>query len=579
MKNRLFGFLFMLMLGVFAPLAVALSDSGVQDAAKYFASDTEFFAVIRTDDGYISDLNSIVNRIISKFPAELGLPLPPEVDLRQFLNMGLASSPFGSYEGVREFLGGYAAIGASNVVAAAMSDGRIAPQLVFALEITDRAKAQEALTTLSNDQLGEAKTVGAFEVYTSPNGDAMIGLSDTLLIITNVESAFMVDGSLYNNAAFTETVSHLPAPSYNILFYVAGKVVTDLLQIAERELPADQLGQLDMLKGFSGGAVGFAILDGRTLAIDVVGELPAPYVIPPLSANVAASIPANSSFVVAMSGVEEVINLTLLQLTELAEVMGETDPKAVASQFSRLVGLDFDTNVLPLFDGDTVIFTTVGVDSLLNVLRTGEIAFAEFPLELGILTRPSDMNNAADVSIKLVDALKRFTANQENISFEDVQGGTLITVKAEIAPTLTIDVPFFIGTGDGFFYAGTFSGYSRIFSGDVLAGTAEYMDAQTILLPNSVQIWYLDDGGVATLAAIPAVTILQPIIDDVFTNIVNQLSNPEATPVPADEARNARLFAQFGAVVQTASDLIAHATISSAYDGNASVARMTITFK
>lgn len=576
----------MLLLGVVAPLSAALSGSGVQDMARYFGADTEFFFSIRIDEGYVSDLNGVVNRVLSNLPAELGLP--PELSLRTVTDGVLRGTPFQNYAKLSNIVGNYLAIGMRDIVGATVLSGRgrsLTPDIALFVQLRDRATAETIFKNEAGSMLGAAREISGYTVYTSPDGSVLVGFRDDVMaIVTSSSLLEMPRNTLADDANFKATIAALPAPSYNILLNFSGGFYRNVLNLLNQQMPMmDSIQQpLDLLENVTGIAIGFTIVDGRTLAMDIVGDgLTAPYELKPLSAEYTRLIPSNTAFVVAMSNVSQVVSETLKQLSELSAEFGQTDPMSVVRQFSRLLNLDFDTEVLPLFDGDTVLFTTLDIDALLNVLRTGELAFAKFPLELGLVVRPSDISNASQASMKLVEALKRLAANTTNVTFEDVQAGTLITIKVDASGITTLDVPLYIGLGNGFVFFGTFNAFERLFAGDVLAGTAEYADAQTVILPNSNQVLYFDDGGAATLAAISVVGVLEPIVDDFTENINRALMNPNATPeaMPDTSARNARLFGQFDTIVKTVSDLIAHSTVSSSIEGSVVRVRLTITLK
>lgn len=251
--------------------------------AEYAPEDALFFAAIRTDAGFVENLDGLLNSLNER----AGGVLPEGVNAQALLDLvvGGLTGGLSFSENVRPWLGDSAALVVPTVDALNTAAG----PLVLVAEVTDFETAQTFLGNVTSAEVGvlsayegEVQTDGSV-VYTSEfSSDPTIILTESVVYYGDVEAALpamLLPGadarSLNQNDAFTAIRSNLPAESYNAFVYIdAAGIYEDALPLLAPQIEQEMQNQgvpFDMstleeiapLLGQQG--LGFTIVQGRAL--------------------------------------------------------------------------------------------------------------------------------------------------------------------------------------------------------------------------------------------------------------------------------------------------------------------------
>jgi len=575
MKRLLVGLLLLLSLSVFAPLTSAIGEGGIQDMARYFGEDYELFFAIRTDDLYVSEINSIVNTVISKLPPELASSVPSEIDLRSFISLPIENQVY-TYEDIRGVLGDSFAFGARSLQAL---DGGTPKEggFMLAVEIKDRAALETALN------LGSLNAIeaSAFSLYTLPNGTLAL-TDDLLMFAADVNTLPAIFTGLEATEKYQSAIGALPAESYNILLYAN---LENALEVALADAPAELLVSLEQLPNVF--VLGATILDGKSLAIDIAADTALLYAPTPISTSFAQNLPNGTDLLVHSTDLGKSVQALLEQIdTQFPAGADQPSPATQIRQaLSAFVGLNLEEDLLSWTTGDYALFASSDVRNLFATFAdNGTSSLATLNLELGFVQQATDPAKAANLVTRLKNLVALANTNQTTetrfTSADYDQNGTVgFTVGFPIEQTNeTLDLVF--ASNDRFFYVGTLNALERILAGDTLDKDAILPQASAYFLPNAYSVAYTDDDGWVDFAGIIGAGIVSgPTINNVFENIQSELSDetPAPAPDPSDEmANSSRMFLS---VLDAVKSLIAHSSISTAVTEFGAVARMIITFK
>ena len=244
-------------------LGFAQSDlAGVAAMARYFPADTVFFAATRTDEDFLSLLDTLQQPIFQSAEAA-GAP-SAGASLSETLNLGLANINT-TLDGVMGWLGDYAAIGST---AQGFEPATVTPAQGFyaVIEIADRAGAEAFfVSVLSLSPFNFARSEeGSFTIFASdlPGGTGIAISDDLLLIYPQIGGLpqLIRDTQLDFNPDYQAAVGALPADSYNVLAYI------DPTPFAQN-VPLDPTGKRTLESAPL--ALGFTMLDDRTFAIEL----------------------------------------------------------------------------------------------------------------------------------------------------------------------------------------------------------------------------------------------------------------------------------------------------------------------
>jgi len=311
--------LLMLVLALTAVAGTALATpvDELTAPAEYFPEDSFFFAVIRTDAGYIETLDGVLSSVLDKFPQD---QLPPDANLNFLLDEAVSDftdKPESTFaDDVRPWLGDWVAAGVTSVEAAESPNG-----LTFIIDIADRDAAAAFLEAelvadtggFSYYDMIELED-GTLEFLSEYSIDPVVRLMEDKLLIGDAVwldelVGIATDGpALSESEDFAAATAALPQDDYNIIAYVDTEpiitVIADEFEANPPQgFPSINLG--DYTEALGQVAVGFTILEGRSLTIDLAntgGELVAEMTATPIDLSLLERLSDQTSLVIQGSG-------------------------------------------------------------------------------------------------------------------------------------------------------------------------------------------------------------------------------------------------------------------------------------
>ncbi|MGQ9907854.1 MAG: DUF3352 domain-containing protein [Candidatus Flexifilum sp.] len=542
-----------LLLIVFALAALAAPAAAVPVAdltalARYFNAETVFFGSIRTDDGYIETLDTLIDRVTMLLPEDQRSP----VSLREALDGLFTNFPPGANTveaAVRPWLGDTAALGVKNFDVLFDDSIRNDNDIPFmvALANRDRAAALEFFRTAL--VIGEQRnpleyTVTETAAYTlltpglRAGAPPFVYIDDQVVLLARGAEQFPTGGllsqSLATSADFTAAFAALPAGDYNIGLYLNIPALLDTIIALSNTL--SRMGSSDAaalqsliepmqasLRSIGGQAWGFTILDGRSLTIDIaqsgdiagiLAAMPAgsPAIDQPVDQAFLGRIPAGAPAVILASQLGFSVQSALDNLVAQAQAMSEMDVDAdevtqALAQLEFLVqgltGLDLREEILPWMNGEYALYFSL--NPALNDIRSldDSARLTRLPAEAALIMETSNPELSAQLVAGLGRALTSFGGDNISVTTEQLGRGraTVVTIPT---PGVSYPVELLIASDDNVFVIGTRGAviYALSPDGPSLLDDPLYQEALTYALPNSISFLYLAGAGLEPLVRI-----------------------------------------------------------------------------
>jgi hypothetical protein len=575
--------LVMLLALPFASVRAVDSASGLLAMAQYAPADATLFFAMRTDDGYVDELQAVVDRALDKVPAEFGIP---PLSLRGMLMQAFTGAPV-KYEDVRAAIGDTISFSGDSTMfmpqlAGSGSNGGNA---VVAVEVGDRAKLEELLAIAPG--LKAAGTDGDWSMYEAPN--AVIAVSDTVLLAaTNAALLEGIDSgeTLADNEAFVETVGALPADSYNIAAYVdTASLMTNMAggeaAFAAMNMTSDNIGTM---------AIGLTILDERALVIDVaqIATVPSLYSsieYAPVDPAFLANIPAGADLVIHandLGGYVEAI-MAVVEMTASMNSSGNQaqSPTAQINAMFGMTGLSLQDDIIDGATGDFALFGGIDMEAIMNLVNSGK--FESLPANFGIAIEMKDADTAANVAAKFGTFVTAMGGSAQGVTIGDatVNGVDVTNISAEIDPTSGLRAEVMLGAKDAIFFLATSDVAQHITGGgDDITSDAAYADAAAYILPDSYAVFYASDEGLMIGLAVPTLALLGPAIGNIYDNVIDGLQTSAAPATRQNiQFQPNEGTQQFLVAIQTITNILGSGSISNARDGDTTVSRLVLTLE
>lgn len=523
-------FLFMaLMLALIGVSSVSLAqDVNPASMAKYFPAETQVFAALRTDEAYLDTLDGVIKGLIGKLPPELGVP---QIGVRNLIQQALGPI---TLDDVRGWLGDYAALGVPDLTAG--MGGNQAPVYV-AVAITDKAAAEAFFMQMAPgmEERSTRSEDGGFIIYrANPDvaGGGVLAFGDDVLIV-GANTTDLPAGGLDSSEKFNATLAKLPAASYNIVIYAEFQPA---LTAAAGQLPPQAAASFEVfgvdLENLNPAAVGFTVLDGNSLTIDLV-QPGVPGMMPQMKAvnpAFAANIPDSFSFVVHGSDLATTINTSL----DLAVTASETsDNPTTRPQLAGLVqmftGLDLDEDLLPWMGSDFALFFDSDMLPVLETASTGQTP-ETIPLNFGLAFDVTGNPEAAQKTVTtLGETLARMSGQNAEVTVTTGEVGGVEAVILENVPVSrsnpVIETDIVLGTNGSVLLLADRETAETIFSGDFtgLDNSTAFAEAAGYVLPGSSVVLYADGAGYGDLIALAGALLMPSRSGDDPAQLANLL--------------------------------------------------------
>jgi hypothetical protein len=530
--------------GVLVAPAAAVPVSDLTALASYFPADTPIFFALRTDDGFVDELDSVIDTLSEALPPG-ALPL---LNLRDSLDDGM--SQFGedaTFDNtIRPWLGDTMAVGFTNVEDM-MTGMRSEPSLLVAIAITDREVASNFV--VQSYEMNETEVEieeGRNYTLITPEvpSNAFFAVGDDVLLLSNERDLLPLNSdfrSLGNDDEFNATLALLPDTDYNIVAalnlqdFVSQSYATMQSQAEMMGPSADLLTGLESLyKNYPRQVLGLTILNDTAMTVDLaqsaidysalegsfLGSFEAMLNAPPVDTEFAAVIPADAPFalqgtgfgnsvVSAIDAFAYVAELGYQQQMMMERQYGSMDdvPAMVENfdakdmrvfidlAFAGMTGLNLQDDVLPNLNGTFTIF--------------GRVLPSEATLytyDTALVFEVTDAAAMQAIMDQLVDALTRYEAD---FTYDDgvlvlpgiVRGFFPSSYQEDLAADPSFDL--LIALNDDIFAIGTRPAveYALNPDGAGLASTEAYAAAGTLALEGSQQVGYLSFDNLSTLVS------------------------------------------------------------------------------
>jgi hypothetical protein len=528
MKKLILAILLVLALGT-VPSWAQINQESVEGMARYVPEETDVFLAIRTDDGYITTLQDLINNAITKLPPEAGM-LP--IDLIAQLDTAFQETDT-SYAEIRAWLGDYVAFGMDGFELTTDmnpdNDDKVAVYVAFA--ITDADALRSWISDAPNfSELELADPIDGFDVYVNREQDSQLSIGEDVAYLSTIGDLPRADTPrLGASSGYVDAVSALPAETYNVLVYVNAEPIMSALQ-AEGDPAFELVGE-----GFDNIALGLTILDGRALTIDMSQPMEA-MPMARINPDYARLLPQDTQLLIWGHNLSDLFNQLIDTLTTLAEQSGDnTDIRTQLQGLLAFTGLDFEEDVLSWMTGDFAILSGADVDLILEAIVGQTPTFETFPFYAGLLVEATDEAKAQNFVNRLGNFLQLALSEQPdvNVTQQDINGEAVFTLTIPLEqgggmPVLDINID--MGVSNGAFYLATRDVADFVRDGGAsLADDARYQYASQFFLPETMTVLYTDDSGLVTSTSIVVLTLLGPAIGNIFDNIVDELQTSAPT--------------------------------------------------
>jgi hypothetical protein len=517
-----------LLISLFSTSIAAPPDEGIFSTANYFPADTMFFFAIRTDEAYIDEIDAIINNAVSGAPFLQDMPI---TTLRGALEEGLEQADF-DLDDVYTWLGDYFALGVTNITT---NDSDLNGYAV--LQITDR-EAAEAFIIEEGAGIGfEQSEEGGFTSFTDRTGARILVGDDVMLLLSSEVARNPLvtrEARLDSTAPYQTAIETLPADQYNFALYISS--LAELGESSGSDLEAAGIDP-DTIGAF---ALGGTILDKYSLTLDLVqlpGEENEITEVERIDPAFQSYIPSDSSAFIHGTDYTSQYNASIEILEQTAETSGTPNPTEQIEEALGSIGIDLQEDILSWTTGDYALFARTdllgGIEAAMESdLPTVPENLSDF-FDFGIVLEATDAERAETFTTKITTLLTAASSEAEEVEVteEEIAGSevTIFTITAPINMNDNVELQFVIGSNDEVFFAGTRNAAEVVFAGEGgLDENEGFQQANAYILEDPTTLWYADAEGLTTVTVIPFLTLVGPAIGNIFDNIVDDLSAPQA---------------------------------------------------
>jgi len=494
------------------------------------------YASMRTDDGYINTLNDIFVRFrdpVAQILRETvgtsqgieSITLQSLLD--QLVQQGELGLNFNS--AIRSWLGDNVAIGGSMRL-----DG-YGTDILMAIAITNKDEALKFVRAnfITYPENWTESQNGNFTIFTyyypsdEPESNRQaIAVSNDALYIATIGSLIPItapSNPLSADSKFTSSFGVLPASGYNVTVYANVGSLLSAMRLGGQVLRAvNALGMDGTL------VAGATILDGRSFTIDMAikpstsGDTAFKAISTPIDLDFARFMPENTAMMVQGSNLKQAydIGLNLIRTTATGNEMAGELLSQVDSAMS-IIGLNLQTDILEWLTGDYAIYIAVDTNRIISLISNPTSALSgDLGVEAGILIKATNGEKARNLVEKLA-GLMGLAGGQVGLRVDREQIGGANTIVIDLSGQ-GLPLKLVIGANNDVLVIGTYNSAKNALEGNGrLNGFNRYQDARNYMLSNTTALAYLDR---EILQMTIGLTLLGPVIGDVFDNIVDELN-------------------------------------------------------
>lgn len=512
MKKLLFLILTLLLLVGVASVA-AVPVTGLTALAAYFPQDSVVYAGMRSDEDFVATLNDLVEQIGTAVPELGGISVSESLDL---LAAGIKEGAT-FQELFRPWLGDTLAAG---LLPLTSTDQFGNPVAQIAVSITDREAAEAFFLSLTDPRDYRQAPGDDFTAYEHINGNSHIVFRADVLLISSdfatIEAGGTVDAPLNADADFTGTLARLPESDYNAVIYVDAPAIYNFAMDSGLSVGANDPIVVEMIDSMAEIALGFTILGGNSLTIDVVtatdtaamGLPESPFA--PLDLSLAERIPAGTPLVILGTNIADSVDYLYAMLAQLSESQGmnfNDEPSEVMTAFwivefiaRGFTGMNLQSEILPALNGTYALYAGANprVESVTSATDVSPDELLDFALMLQVTDAAAATRLRENLSATL-HGLPEQRQDNVNISFEDMGGVEVIRIGLETQRG-GHEVELLLAVSDEVFVFGSRRYVAAALTPDVgLDQDAQWQEALQYVVPNAYALLYQSSDNLAPL--------------------------------------------------------------------------------
>ncbi len=457
--------------------------------ADYAPAGSAGFGVIRTDAGYVETVDGLLNSVLSKFPPDAGIPPINATTLLEEMAAGASDGAMDYATLFGPWLGDSVALILPSTEL--LLENEFSTAVVF--DSTDQDAAVEFVDMVLSDEMERRdyekikQDDGSIRYEPTVNGLYPYLVTDDVIAYGLVDLLVYPDDdatSLSETAIFSETIEALPESDYNILGYADLPIVLEsILEMAPAQLPIP----FDLIQMVGQSAIGFTIINERSLVVDSVNTQTLPIEFSPIDYDLLKTVPAESPFVVESNGMGDLIQLGFDGLNTLDDVLREENiiPIQDLGTFIRLslegsYMIDLD-ETLAWLNGDFTAF--LRLDKLEEPPHPLLTILPEFALVVSTDNPQS--------STELVSGLALMAENA--FSFTRFEEGALTIPLGELISSPDL-LSLTVTSNHELFVAGTTDSVQFALSGteNNIVNTPTFKAESELFLDDAFSLFYLD---------------------------------------------------------------------------------------
>ena len=560
MRRMISVLLALLTLGLM-PVVAQDKQASLQDLAAYLPANTQLYAAFRVDEATIDQLNNVLDVLAARDNAIVPPGFTLNAALDDVANGISQGSSFDSL--VRPWIGDTFAFALVDIAVLIEDSNAGEDELVILVSVSNRDEAAAFIeATLVEDggyTLAETGEVSLYTPVSTTSGNPDVALWDDAMLFSvgQVVSSRPAE-ALTDISAFGETLAGLTAPLYGGVFYIdtasiIEAVLPDVTAMLESQGIPAELSGIDMLDQIGPQAIGFALLDSRSLSIDFYQRGLPETAMASIDLAFLDAVPADSALVLQSSN----LGPSLLEQLSLISLLGDFADERLAAEG---VGPDDDEVGLYLIN-DIVAFIELSyrglsgqaLEEAIGWMSGNFAAYQRFPMagdepmwDMGVLVENTNPEAAAATLAGMLRLLDSTAVNYTSVDNGVLIGlGRLLNAvnPGSAGSDMGELMQFFIGTEADRFIVATMDGLNQSRMGSSLSSDPTFNKAAEHFLPESSHLAYL--------AGVP--------LREYSTTLARVLSSSDAKDL-------ARLL-----------NLIESASISSSFAGDTQTLRFVLT--
>jgi len=481
----------------------AHAQSTPERIATYIPADVDFFAVMRSDEAFISQLDHLFTSVSSQLPVNTISALSMTDLINQLVAQAVTLPiPLDVVSVAQQALGDWMGVGIDGI-REVITDPNAPVNLYLTFEIGDFSTAQMLFNLMIGVLNLESRDAQAdFVIYALD--DLQIALSQTLLHITyRGNLPINLTNPLNTTPLFIDGLRQLPENNYDVWAYFNTPALS--LPFIQDAIALRVLGAFGVSDATTGaGMVGLQFGDS-TLTLDVIQRRDAPQAQTdaPIDPSFWEFIPPQATFFLHTT---DLTNLVESASSVLASISASDTPELIMRdfvQFTRvLLQADLQADILSWTTGDYVLWGDFDPYALTDTPSNA-------PLYFGIVIKTTSPENSANLVKLLGDAAQLYFDTDPNFDIHQTQMGSADVIFISLPSDELLPDEIAIGANEDIFFIATPSATQ-----DLLTRHDGYLWAipqlMPTFLPSPKVALYLNGDAVGEVGLIFAL-LIQPV--------------------------------------------------------------------